>query len=49
MMTYVNKITCDKETFLRSKLKQEIFKLADSKPLKGFTKPEPIYEVCVLK
>lgn len=49
MTMYVNKITCDKETFLRSKLSQAMFRLADPKPLKGFAKPEPIYEVTPLK
>ncbi|XP_045486493.1 adenylate cyclase type 10-like [Pieris rapae] len=44
MIAYPNKVTCDKETFLRSKLDQEFFKLMEAKILKGFTNPGPIYE-----
>ncbi|CAG9563860.1 unnamed protein product [Danaus chrysippus] len=44
MMAYPNKVTCDKETFLKSKLNQECFKLVEIKPLKGICKPGPIYE-----
>ncbi|CAH4029144.1 unnamed protein product [Pieris brassicae] len=44
MMAYPNKVTCDKETFLRSKLDQDFFKLMEAKILKGFTNPGPIYE-----
>ncbi|XP_026743294.1 adenylate cyclase type 10-like [Trichoplusia ni] len=44
MTTYVEKVTCDKETFLRSKLDQEYFKQLPAKPLKGIAKPGPVYE-----
>ncbi|XP_047503635.1 adenylate cyclase type 10-like isoform X12 [Pieris napi] len=44
MIAYPNKVTCDKETFLRSKLDQDFFKLMEAKILKGFTNPGPIYE-----
>ncbi|OWR40760.1 RNA recognition motif protein [Danaus plexippus plexippus] len=44
MMAYPNKVTCDKETFLKSKINQECFKLVETKPLKGICKPGPIYE-----
>ncbi|CAH0695976.1 unnamed protein product [Spodoptera exigua] len=44
MMSYQNKVTCDKETFLRSKIEQEYFKQLESKPLKGIAKPGPVYE-----
>ncbi|XP_037295199.1 adenylate cyclase type 10 isoform X2 [Manduca sexta] len=44
MISYPNKVTCDKETFLRSKLEQEFFRLMEAKPLKGIAKPGPIYE-----
>ncbi|XP_073967014.1 adenylate cyclase type 10-like [Choristoneura fumiferana] len=44
MMVYPSKITCDKETFLRSKLDQEFFRLLEPKPLKGILKPGPVYE-----
>ncbi|XP_022816749.1 adenylate cyclase type 10-like [Spodoptera litura] len=44
MMCYQDKVTCDKETFLRSKIEQEYFKQLESKPLKGIAKPGPVYE-----
>ncbi|XP_013163022.1 PREDICTED: adenylate cyclase type 10-like isoform X2 [Papilio xuthus] len=44
MTTYLDKVTCDKETFLKSKLDHDHFKLMEEKPLKGFSKPGPIYE-----
>ncbi|KOB67093.1 Uncharacterized protein OBRU01_20299 [Operophtera brumata] len=44
MMAYPDKVTCDKETFLRSKLDQEYFKLMEPKALKGIANPGPIYE-----
>ncbi|KPJ12489.1 Adenylate cyclase type 10 [Papilio machaon] len=44
MTTYLDKVTCDKETFLKSKLDHDHFKLMEEKPLKGFAKPGPIYE-----
>uniref|UniRef100_A0A2A4J100 Guanylate cyclase domain-containing protein n=1 Tax=Heliothis virescens TaxID=7102 RepID=A0A2A4J100_HELVI len=44
MMTYQDKVTCDKETFLRSKIDQEYFKQLEHKPLKGIAKPGPVYE-----
>lgn len=44
MIAYPDKVTCDKETFLRSKLDQEYFKLLEPKALKGIPKPGPVYE-----
>ncbi|XP_059059672.1 adenylate cyclase type 10-like [Achroia grisella] len=44
MMAYPMRTTCDKETFLRSKLAQEYFRLVEQKYLKGIPKPGPIYE-----
>lgn len=44
MMAYPMRVTCDKETFLRSKLDQEYFRLMEYKNLKGIAKPGPIYE-----
>lgn len=44
MMAYPDKVTCDKETFLRSKLDQEYFKLLEPTSLKGIAKPGPVYE-----
>ncbi|CAH2042556.1 unnamed protein product, partial [Iphiclides podalirius] len=44
MIAYQDKVTCDKETFLKSKLDHDNFKLMEEKPLKGFMKPGPIYE-----
>ncbi|KAJ8717345.1 hypothetical protein PYW08_005744 [Mythimna loreyi] len=44
MMSYENKVTCDKETFLRSKLDQEYFRQMEPKPMKGIAKPGPVYE-----
>nr|XP_037873495.1 adenylate cyclase type 10 isoform X1 [Bombyx mori] len=44
MMAYPNVISCDKETFLKSKLNQEYFRVLEIKPLKGIAKPGPVYE-----
>ncbi|XP_053615027.1 adenylate cyclase type 10-like [Plodia interpunctella] len=44
MMVYPYKLTCDKETFLRSKLEQEYFKLVEPKIIKGIASVGPIYE-----
>nr|XP_049701323.1 adenylate cyclase type 10 [Helicoverpa armigera] len=44
MMAYQDKVTCDKETFLRSKIDQEYFKQLEHRPLKGIAKPGPVYE-----
>ncbi|KAJ0174028.1 hypothetical protein K1T71_010174 [Dendrolimus kikuchii] len=44
MMAYPNKVTCDKETCLRSKIDQDYFRLMETKLLKGIAKPGPIYE-----
>ncbi|CAH0401382.1 unnamed protein product [Chilo suppressalis] len=44
MMAYPMRVTCDKETFLRSKLEQEHFRIVEQKLLKGISKPGPIYE-----
>ncbi|KAL0869690.1 hypothetical protein ABMA27_005935 [Loxostege sticticalis] len=44
MMAFPMRVTCDKETFLRSKLDQEHFRMMEPKVLKGIAKPGPIYE-----
>lgn len=44
MVAYPNKVTCDRETFLHSKLEAKNFILQEYKPLKGIIAPGPIYE-----
>ncbi|XP_060805393.1 adenylate cyclase type 10 isoform X1 [Amyelois transitella] len=44
MMVYPMRITCDKETFLRSKLDQDYFKLMEPRAIKGIASVGPIYE-----
>ncbi|XP_057665067.1 uncharacterized protein LOC130899276 [Diorhabda carinulata] len=44
MVAYPDKVTCDRETFLHSKLESRNFILQDYKPLKGIANPGPIYE-----
>lgn len=44
MMAYEGKVTCDRETFLHSKLESTHFILQEFKPLKGITNPGPVYE-----
>ncbi|XP_023310586.1 adenylate cyclase type 10-like [Anoplophora glabripennis] len=44
MVAYPNKVTCDRETFLYSKLEARNFILQEFKPLKGIVHPGPIYE-----
>ncbi|XP_076268027.1 adenylate cyclase type 10-like [Rhynchophorus ferrugineus] len=44
MVAYPNKVTCDRETFLHSKLEAKNFILQEYKPLKGIVNPGPIYE-----
>ncbi|RZC42671.1 adenylate cyclase type 10-like [Asbolus verrucosus] len=44
MVAYKNKVTCDRETFLHSKLEARNFILQPHKPLKGISHPGPIYE-----
>ncbi|KAJ8924439.1 hypothetical protein NQ315_007236 [Exocentrus adspersus] len=44
MVAYPNKVTCDRETFLYSKLEARNFILQEYKPLKGIVQPGPIYE-----
>lgn len=44
MVAYPNKVTCDQQTFLHSKLKAAYFTLQPDKPLKGFKNVGPIYE-----
>ncbi|CAH1970769.1 unnamed protein product [Acanthoscelides obtectus] len=44
MVAYANKVTCDRETFLHSKLESRNFILQEYKPLKGIVNPGPIYE-----
>ncbi|KAF5300893.1 hypothetical protein FQR65_LT09056 [Abscondita terminalis] len=44
MMTYPGKVTCDRETFLHSKLEAKNFILQETKSLKGIRNVGPIYE-----
>ncbi|XP_030764009.1 adenylate cyclase type 10-like isoform X2 [Sitophilus oryzae] len=44
MVAYPNRVTCDRETFLHSKLESKNFILQKYKPLKGIVNPGPIYE-----
>lgn len=44
MVAYPDKVTCDRETFLYSKLEARHFILQEYKPLKGIINPGPIYE-----
>lgn len=44
MIAYYDMVSCDKETFLRSKLPQEYFRQLKAKPLKGIVKPGPVYQ-----
>ncbi|XP_050306071.1 adenylate cyclase type 10-like isoform X2 [Anthonomus grandis grandis] len=44
MVAYPNKVTCDRETFLHSKLEARNFILQEYKPLKGIQNPGPVYE-----
>ncbi|CAG9856250.1 unnamed protein product [Phyllotreta striolata] len=44
MVAYPNKVTCDRETFLHSKLEPRNFVLQQPKLLKGIPNPGPIYQ-----
>lgn len=44
MVAYKNKVTCDRETFLHSKLESRHFVLQPFVPLKGISHPGPVYE-----
>ncbi|XP_063626416.1 adenylate cyclase type 10-like [Cydia splendana] len=44
MTAYRNKLVCDKETFLRSKMDQDFFRLMEFIPMKGIKRPGPVYE-----
>ncbi|KAJ3648253.1 hypothetical protein Zmor_020070 [Zophobas morio] len=44
MVAYSGKVTCDRETFLHSKLEAKHFVLQEPKPLKGISHPGPVYE-----
>ncbi|XP_061721074.1 uncharacterized protein LOC133527896 [Cydia pomonella] len=44
MTAYPNKLVCDKETFLRSKMDQDFFRLMEFIPMKGIQRPGPVYE-----
>ncbi|KAJ3648251.1 hypothetical protein Zmor_020069 [Zophobas morio] len=44
MVAYKGKVTCDRETFLHSKLESRHFILQEHKPLKGISHPGPVYE-----
>ncbi|XP_046390815.1 adenylate cyclase type 10-like [Ischnura elegans] len=44
MVAYPGKITCDRNTFLHSKLPASLFRLQDFKLLKGLSAVEPTYE-----
>lgn len=49
MMAYPGKVTCDKETFLQSKLDAKNFILQTFKYLKGIGNPGPVYEFVQLQ
>lgn len=44
MVAYPNKVTCDMETFLHSKLESRNFILQEVKTLKGISRAGPVYE-----
>lgn len=44
MVAYPDKVTCDRETFLHSKLEARNFILQEHKDLKGISNPGPVYE-----
>lgn len=44
MCAYPDRVTCDRETFLHSKLEARNFILQEPKPLKGITNVGPVYE-----
>lgn len=44
MVAYPTKVTCDRETFLHSKLEAGNFILQEHKDLKGIKNPGPVYE-----
>lgn len=44
MVAYPNKVTCDVDTFLHSKLESSNFILQEFKYLKGIANPGPVYE-----
>lgn len=44
MVAYPNKVTCDRDTFLNSKLEARNFLLQEAKTLKGITNAGPVYE-----
>ncbi|XP_044265856.1 adenylate cyclase type 10-like isoform X2 [Tribolium madens] len=44
MVAYQGKVTCDRETFLHSKLESNHFILQPHKHLKGISHPGPVYE-----
>ncbi|KAJ8926570.1 hypothetical protein NQ314_021049, partial [Rhamnusium bicolor] len=44
MIAYPHKVTCDRETFLHSKLEARNFVLQEYKHLKGIVNPGPIYQ-----
>ncbi|CAH0554599.1 unnamed protein product [Brassicogethes aeneus] len=49
MMAYNNSISCERGTFLLSKLKPAYFTLREYKPLKGIASPGPIYAFKIVK
>lgn len=44
MVAYPNKVTCDRETFIHSKMEARNFILQEHKELKGITNAGPCYE-----
>ena len=44
MVAYKGKVTCDRDTFLHSKLEADHFVVQEYKPLKGISHPGPVYE-----
>lgn len=44
MIAYPNRVVCDRETFIRSKLEGRNFILQEPKELKGLTNVGPVYK-----
>lgn len=49
MVAYPNKVTCDRETFLRSKMEARHFILQEQKLLKGITNAGCVYEFKIIE
>lgn len=44
MCTYLNIVSCDRDTFLHSKLESSHFEVLEHKPMKGIQNPGPFYK-----